>query len=298
MLQRVDFLLAGQPVLVVGCLAFALILLLAGIDRLTGHELSISAFYLIPISVASWYGNRNLGYLVSVLSVATWMAAEGADAFPYSQDWILFWNCAVRLVAFVIVAYLLAELKAQLQRQRLLARTDNLTGLLNRTGFFERAKLATNAASRYGYAVAVAYIDLNGFKSINDTHGHLQGDEALRMIGGLLKGSSRDSDVVARLGGDEFVVLLPDTSLGGARAYFDKLHAELEQQIHARGWASLGLSIGAVVFEKAPADISDALRLADRLMYRAKKGGKTGVIVEDAGPGSIAAKPRSATVDA
>jgi diguanylate cyclase (GGDEF)-like protein len=266
---------------VVGALAASLMVLLAAVDYTTGNELSFSIFYLIPISIAVWYGNRVMGFGMSLLSALTWMIVETMDP-PRSQTWILLWNSGVRLLFFAVVAYLLAELKAQMQRHQDLARKDSLTGLLNRAGFFERAEASVNAASRYGYTIAIAYIDLDGFKSINDTMGHSQGDEALKAVGNLLEGASRSSDVVARVGGDEFVVMLPDTNVPGARAYFEKLHLALQSDMDERGWIGLGTSIGAVVFEKAPEDISDALRRADDLMYRVKQSGKSGLLVEQA----------------
>jgi diguanylate cyclase (GGDEF)-like protein len=296
-LRRLNELFAGQSGFTTGGVSFALILLLAGIDHLTGYELSVSVFYLIPVGVATWYGSRHLGYIVSGLSAGTWLIVELLTAQPYSHDWILFWNSAVRLLAFAIVAFLLAELRTLLRLQQELARTDSLTGLLNRTGFFERASIATTSASRYGYSVAVAYIDLDGFKKINDTLGHQQGDAVLTTVGRLLQKSSRDSDVVARIGGDEFVVMLPNTSLAGARAYFEKMHFELQLEIQQQGWRTLGSSVGAVVFEEAPEDIFEALRLADTLMYRAKRAANSGVIVERAVP-MPAAILRRAAVDA
>jgi diguanylate cyclase (GGDEF)-like protein len=270
-------------------LAALLMLLVAALDYLTGYELSFSVFYLIPTSIAAWYGSRRMGYGISLFGALTWMLAEMTSGQPYSHNWILFWNTGVRLIFFSLVAYLLAELKSQLLYQRELARTDNLTGLLNRAGFFERASIAVNAASRYGYSIAIAYIDLNGFKSINDNMGHSQGDRALKAVGDLLGETSRKSDVIARFGGDEFVVLLPDTDLPGANAYFEKLQMELQRTFHDQAWTGLGSSIGAVVFEKAPRDISDALRRADDLMYRAKQSGESGTIVE--GASSVTAEP-------
>jgi diguanylate cyclase (GGDEF)-like protein len=263
-------------------LAVLLMLLVAAADYLTGYEVSFSVFYLIPTSIAAWYGSRRMGYGISLFGALTWMLAEMTSGQPYSHNWILFWNTGVRLIFFSLVAYLLAELKSHLLYERDLARTDNLTGLLNRAGFFERASIALNAASRYGYSIAVAYIDLNGFKSINDNMGHSQGDRALKAVGELLGEASRKSDVIARFGGDEFVVLLPDTDLPGANAYFEKLQRELQRTFHQQRWTGLGSSIGAVVFEKAPRDISDALRHADDLMYRAKQSGKSCTIVETA----------------
>lgn len=296
-LRRLNELFAGQSAYMIGGVSFALILLLAGIDHMTGYELSVSVFYLIPVGVATWYGNRQLGYIVSGLSAGTWLVVEQATAQPYSHDWILFWNSAVRLLAFAVVAFLLAELRTLLQRQQELARTDSLTGLLNRTGFLERASIATTSAARYGYSVAVAYIDLDDFKNINDSLGHEQGDAVLTAVGKLLAKSSRDSDVVARIGGDEFVVMLPNTSLAGARAYFEKMRFELQMEIRQQGWKTLGLSVGAVVFDRAPEDIFEALRLADKLMYRAKRASNAGVIVERAAR-MPAAVLRRAAIDA
>ena len=294
-LRWINAILAGQPMQVIGTVSFALILLLAGIDQITGYELSISVFYLIPIWLGAWYGSPRLGYIVSGCSAGTWMVVESGAALLYSQEWIHAWNAVVRLLAFIVVAFLLAELKEQLERHQQLARTDNLTGLLNRAGFFERAKLAIVTASRYGTSIAIAYIDLDGFKNINDTLGHLQGDAALKAVADVLGGYSRESDVVARIGGDEFVVLLPNTNVSGAHAYFEKLHSELRQKMIEQGWSCLDLSIGAVVFEKAPEDIGYALRLADTLMYRAKRSQASAVIVEGAGSPALAL--RSASVD-
>lgn len=282
MLRSLNSFFSCRSAVMVCGLASLLLLMVAAIDHLTGFELSFSVFYLIPTSIAAWYGSRRMGYAISLLAAATWMTVETTSGQPYSQSWILLWNTAVRLAFFSLVAYLLAELKAQLKRQRELAITDNLTGLLNRAGFFEHATVVVNTASRYGHAIAVAFIDLNGFKSINDNMGHSQGDRALKTIGGLLGRAGRKSDVIARFGGDEFVVLLPDTNLTGAEAYFTKLQLELQREIHEHGWTGLGSSIGAVVFETAPGDIDDALRRADDLMYRVKQSGKTGTIVEEA----------------
>src|SRR5690606_20902545 len=121
-LRRLNELFADQSVFSIGGLSFALILLLAGIDRMTGDELSVAVSYLVPIGLAAWAGSRYLGYIVSGLSAATWLVVEQATAEPCSHDWIILWNSAVRLTAFAIVAFLLAELTTPLQRQQELAR--------------------------------------------------------------------------------------------------------------------------------------------------------------------------------
>lgn len=286
MLRWFDNIVTGKPAWMIGCLVFPLILLLGSVDLLTGYELSTSVFYLIPISTAAWYGNRNLGYIASVVSAVCWMVVEETATQPYTQPWILYWNTATRLVFFIVVAYLITELRTQLIHQQQLARTDDLTGLLNRAGFLDRATAVINAAARYGNTIAVAYIDLDGFKHVNDTLGHSQGDEVLKSVGNLLGRSSRESDIVARLGGDEFAVLLPNTNLSGARFYFDNLHSALQGEMRQRGWPVRGISIGAAVFDHGTPDLPDALRLADSLMYRAKGNGQPSVIVEAAAAGA------------
>lgn len=280
MLRWFDSTLTGKPAWVIGGLVFPFILLLGFIDLITAYPFSISAFYLIPISIAAWYGNHTLGYIAGLLSAAWWVIVQVTTLQPHVQQWIPYWNTATHLVLFTVVAYLVAELKVQLVRQQQLARMDDLTGLLSRAGFFDRAAVVTSAAARYGNTIAAAYIDLDNFKNINDTWGHSQGDEVLKSIGYQLSRSSRKSDVVARLGGDEFSVLLPNTNLPGARVYFNNLHSALQSELQQRGWSMLGISVGAAVFDQGTPDIEDALRLADSLMYRAKGNSQEKVIVE------------------
>lgn len=280
--RRLHELLIRQRQWVVGTVAAILVVLLAALDQLTGYELSFSVFYLVPTSIAAWYGSRSMGYAASAMSAAAWLAVEKISAVPYSQEWMIYWNGAVRFLFFIIVAWLVAELHETLKRHQQLARTDNLTGLLNRAGFIAHAAPVIASASRYGHPTSLAYIDLDGFKSINDSLGHARGDDALKVVAQRLLTASRESDVVARLGGDEFAVLLPSTSLQGARSFFGKLQELLYEESRHHGWQTLGFSIGAIVFEQGPPPLGDALRLADELMYRAKRS--EGIVVEAAPP--------------
>jgi diguanylate cyclase (GGDEF)-like protein len=122
----------------------------------------------------------------------------------------------------------LARAQARLAQAEALADRDPLTGLLNRRGFSRELRRAAALASRHGTPAGVLYVDLDGFKAVNDTLGHAAGDAALVHVARLLEGNLRESDVLARLGGDEFAVLLAHTDERGARAKAEALSAVLE----------------------------------------------------------------------
>lgn len=275
----------GRPEWLIGALTLLLVAILGFVDYVTGHEISFSIFFLFPISIAVWYGNRVTGSVVSLASAAVWAFVEHVSVLTYSREWILYWNSGVRLGFFLIVAWLLAEFRSNLRRQQRLASTDNLTGLLNRTGFIECAVPVMAAATRHAHPTTIGFADLNGFKRINDTLGHAEGDAALQRLGSLLMRSRRGSEIAARYGGDEFVLLLPRTGLDGARQFFDEFSRAAESEIRDGGWTGLSVSIGAIVFEQGPPDLMEALRLADGLMYRAKAASGAGagrIIIESA----------------
>lgn len=267
---------------IIGLFTLAQVAFLGFVDHVTGYEISFSVFYLLPIAIAAWYNGRLWGLFISIASAGAWGLVEYLADLPFSEPWILYWNSFVRLGFFLIVAWLLAELKVNLRRQQHLARTDTLTGLLNRPGFLEHATAMVALAERHNHATTIGFADLDGFKRVNDTLGHAQGDNVLQLVASLLEGLGRGSDISARFGGDEFAILLPETGLAGAQNFFEKFHRLAEDELHQRGFTTIGVSIGAIVFEDGPPDLSEALRLADDLMYRAKEPGSGGVVIETA----------------
>jgi diguanylate cyclase (GGDEF)-like protein len=264
----------------VGLASFALIVFIGLIDHVTGYEISFSIFFLIPILVSVWYGDQNIGYVACFASAGAWMMVEKISALPYSQAWILYWNTGVRLTFFLVVAYLAGNLRANLERHRQLARTDSLTGLLNRPGFIERAAALVGASGRHRNATTIAFVDLDNFKQINDTRGHEQGDAVLAFVATQLSRTMRASDTVARFGGDEFAILLPNTNESGARVFLERLHAQALSAVRDQGWSELGLSIGAIVLDHGNVDLAEALHIADILMYRVKNSESAGVLIE------------------
>jgi diguanylate cyclase (GGDEF)-like protein len=190
----------------------------------------------------------------------------------YSLPLVQYWNMLVRAGFFFIVAYTLTKLKAALLHERELARTDWLTGLPNSRSFLESAEHEAARARRARQPLTMAYIDLDGFKAVNDTLGHAAGDALLRHIAHALVSGLRNIDLVARLGGDEFAVLLPDTSQTAARHALERLHALMQEAATRGGWP-VRVSVGAVTLLPPPPTVDDMLRHADAAMYSAKRDG-------------------------
>ena len=156
------------------------------------------------------------------------------------------------------------------------ARTDALTGLANRTGFDESRRDAHARLKEEGVPFALAFIDIDHFKRLNDSHGHDVGDEALRRVGETLTGCVRQSDAVGRLGGDEFAVLMPGVTGATMHRRFDPIKIDLDAMVARNGW-SIGFSIGVVAYETPTPRARDAVNLADRMMYDAKEAGRDGI---------------------
>jgi len=264
------------------------------VDHLVGAALGFAAFYLVPVLVASYWGNTAYGFAAAVAATLTWFGADLRATDP-TPVWVSIWNATSRLIVFSLVAFLvsrwqrdrgrLAALAARLdllhQRERELARTDALTGLPNSRAFLEALDTELARAARSGDAVCVGYVDLDDFKHINDVAGHGAGDAALRAIARALRETIRAGDVAARLGGDEFTLLLTRANASIAAQVGERLTARIRGITPAALPAPLGASVGFAVLRRAPATAALALRLADDAMYDAKAAGKGRVIVRD-----------------
>jgi diguanylate cyclase (GGDEF)-like protein/PAS domain S-box-containing protein len=165
----------------------------------------------------------------------------------------------------------LAEAHARLAH---LAYHDHLTGLPNRARFQEHLEVALARTGRDGSCVAVLFIDLDGFKQVNDAHGHAAGDSLLRAVGDRLSMISRDGDVVARLGGDEFLMLvcLPAADQAQLDALCNRVYQQLLTPVNVDG-ADLEVSgsIGLALFPRDAGSGDDLIRVADVAMYSVKQ---------------------------
>ncbi|MCP5224332.1 MAG: diguanylate cyclase [Thauera sp.] len=160
-----------------------------------------------------------------------------------------------------------------------LARRDALTGLPNRLAVEERLHEETlRRPARRSSASAVLMIDIDFFKPINDTHGHATGDEVLAQVARLLAATVRESDFVGRYGGEEFLVLLPETTLEGARTVAEKLRDIVERTPHPAA-GRMTISIGLAMAEKINGELAAVMAQADAALYEAKRTGRNRVVV-------------------
>ena len=254
-----------------------IVLVLIGVaDALTGHEVALSIFYLIPIFLVTWYAGRKPGVVISIIGALIWLIADIYDRQLYSQPYILFWNTFVRLAFFLIVALLIPALK-ELEREKHTARTDDLTGTANRRSFFETAGLEIERSKRYQHPFTLAYIDLDGLKTANDRFGHRVGDEILCAMVNRIHTELRNTDFLARLGGDEFALLLPETNQEAARSVISKIQSSLADEMQKNNW-SVTFSIGVITCLNASITTDELVKRADTAMYAVKKNGKNGVL--------------------
>lgn len=182
-----------------------------------------------------------------------------------------------RVINYVAVFNDITDSKREADRMRRLANHDSLTRLPNRVLLHDRLDQALSQAARDGASLAVLFLDLDGFKKVNDSQGHLMGDRVLEAVAERLCGCVRESDTIARLGGDEFVILLPDVKSGAdAEKLAEKLLAVLSRPfVFAEGEAAVGASIGIATYPRDGEDGEALLAAADQAMYRAKrKGGR------------------------
>ena len=166
------------------------------------------------------------------------------------------------------------------EEARHLSLTDGLTGLWNRRQFELRVGQEIERAARFGERFAVVLVDLDGFKSVNDTHGHPVGDAVLVETAQRLVTHTREVDTVARYGGEEFVLLLPQTEPAGAMNVADKVRLELASAPVATdsGPLTITLSAGVACHPRDGATMEALLRAADEALYAAKAAGKNRVI--------------------
>ena len=167
-----------------------------------------------------------------------------------------------------------------MQRAQALTVTDDLTQLYNSRYLSEVLRREGKRAMRTRQPLSLLFIDLDGFKDINDTHGHLYGSRAIVEAGAVIRGCARETDVVARFGGDEFAVVLPDTGSEGALVVADRVRERIASHVFlaAEGFnCRLTGSTGVATLPDIVPTVERLLQAADDAMYWVKAHGKDGI---------------------
>ena len=221
----------------------------------------------LPLSSVS--SIKNIAYIV------TYTESDYLSNLKIEQSYIkaLFFS-----VLFILYIFGLYVVSSQ-EKLRSLALYDNLTKLPNRTLFMIELKNEINRANRYKESVALMFLDLDGFKSVNDTYGHHVGDELLIYIANVITSTLRKSDLVARLGGDEFTIILSDVKntdsvIEVAQNIINKINKDIiinHEIIH------VGASIGVAIYPQHSSDIENLIKDSDSMMYESKSKGKNQV---------------------
>lgn len=241
--------------------AFDIILLDLGLPDAEGLDLvhRLRAISMTPIVVLSGTGDE---------TVATMAVREGAQDYlvkGHVDEFLL-----MRSLRYAI------ERGAEMKRMARLAFYDALTGLQNRQSFMLSFEQTIERAQREGNPLACLFIDLDGFKEVNDNLGHEAGDQVLIVVAQILRDAVRGSDIVGRLGGDEFVVVLGSIKkVADAAVVASKILAAIDRPIEVQGKpVHVTASIGVSFYPEDAEQSHDLLRFADEAMYRAKTAGK------------------------
>ncbi|MBI1793611.1 MAG: diguanylate cyclase [Chloroflexi bacterium] len=175
--------------------------------------------------------------------------------------------------------FLLDQLDKTEQQLRILSITDDLTGAYNRRHFFELANNEITRIERYAGICSIAILDFDNFKMVNDTYGHIAGDQALQQVSKACMENIRENDVFARYGGDEFVFLFPQTDETRARECLDRVMSKISEitiradvEIHPK------VSIGLYMFSPKVNTLDNILQNADLALYKAKQTGGNRVV--------------------
>ncbi|MEO0288537.1 MAG: diguanylate cyclase [candidate division WOR-3 bacterium] len=256
--------------------SFLLVILLGIIDYKTGFEISFSIFYLIPISFSILSGGFYSGIFISLLSALVWALADIYSGHQYKNFLIPLWNAIMRFGYFSFHSFFMSRFLEMYKEVKKESLTDSLTGVTNSRFFYILFEKELMKAKRSKKPFTLAYIDLDNFKSVNDTFGHLEGDSLLIKIAQIIKRNIRETDIFARIGGDEFVLLLPETDYDLSDNILTRLKEIVVLEVKKNNYP-VTMSIGAITFNRFDFEINDMIKQADDLMYKIKREGKNNI---------------------
>jgi diguanylate cyclase (GGDEF)-like protein len=207
-------------------------------------------------------------------------ALVGLERQPSPTDLVFAPRVCSSWIELLAPAGLALDNALRMEKAEALSVTDDLTRLYNSRFMNLSLRRETKRAARTGTALSLLFVDLDGFKAVNDTYGHLSGSRALVEAAAVIRGCARETDIVARFGGDEFAVILPDTGSDGAILVAERIR----DRIAAHGFLTsdqlnvrLTASVGIATLPDVAASADELVQAADRAMYKVKVSGKNGI---------------------
>jgi diguanylate cyclase (GGDEF)-like protein len=230
--------------------------------------------YMLPVCLVSWRFGLGIGLTVaiaaSVLTVFACVAIAGHMSVGATG------NLTMHMLMLTTFAVIVASLRNGFDWERLLAGRDGITGALNRPAFAQQARTMMALATAQRVPLLLAYIDLDGFKLVNDEYGHEAGDRILQQFAQEGRATLRQMDCFGRMGGDEFAVMMVLPSSTTAQQAAKRLHAGFAAALATTGHAVTS-SMGVVIVEPdRGATLDELMREADQLMYAVKRSDKNG----------------------
>jgi diguanylate cyclase (GGDEF)-like protein len=260
---------ATFAIAVTAVLGFGVLSWLAGAEAVYGDVM-----VLVLVWSAATHTARRVGWIVVVAGLAQVPSLLVDGRLRPTAEWAVEFTIYAALTAFALLwtAWVRAQraaLRREGTRAMALARVDPLTGLGNRRAFDEALWSEVARAERSGRPLALLIADLDGFKAINDVHGHLAGDSCLRQVAGVVRSAVRRPDACFRWGGDEFALVLAETDVAAAEGIATRLTAAVAETCRAPSGAPLAITCGVALLDEA-SDADVLLERADAALMAAK----------------------------
>jgi len=254
-----------------------------------GHEANLRSLYILPIVFACWTLPAAQAVGVTGLVIATLFIKAPLTASPKELEYLVASGVA-RTIAYLFLTVVVLSFRRLYDQASTIADRDGMTGVLNRSAFTQKAMARIAQMRLRDQAFMLCYLDLDGFKKLNDEHGHRAGDTILTVFAHQTALRMRAEDIFGRVGGDEFAALLSATSRTEAAALAQQLHNRMSQCLDELDYG-VTLSMGALfVSNDDDLDYATLTHEADRLMYAAKSSGRNRVIF-----GSVPVKQETET---
>jgi len=268
MIPKISFFLRSVSKPVAWVFIILVLTLVGAIDFITGPELHLSLFYLVPIALASWFISSQAGSWVSILIAGICLLADVAGGRVFSSPFTQYWNFLMRAGVYVVVANILAQLRLKLDALTELAERDFLTGLPNGRAFYQLVAREMETPS-IPFPYTLAYVDMTGFKWVNNRFGYAAGDQMICVVAQTIKDHVGRPDLIGRVGGTSFAVLLPETSSAKANFILEEVLNALKEQ-RKKYAHPITFSISALTYAGALQNIAELMDAAERRLSRVK----------------------------